>query len=48
LTAAELVRILERAGWKVARQKGSHQRLEHPDRPRTGLSREEFDALRRG
>jgi predicted RNA binding protein YcfA (HicA-like mRNA interferase family) len=33
LTAAELVRIFERGGWKVVRQKRPHQRLEHPDRP---------------
>jgi predicted RNA binding protein YcfA (HicA-like mRNA interferase family) len=66
-----LVRVLQRGGWKVVRQKGSHQRLEHPERPgnavtiavhagrdlpegtlravlrRAGLSREDFDALRR-
>jgi len=72
LTAAELVRVLERGGWKVVRQKGSHRRLENPEKPRNavtvavhagrdlpegtvrailrraGLSREEFESLRRG
>jgi len=72
LTASELVRILGRAGWEVVRQRGSHWRLENPDRPRNGvtvavhanrdlpegtlrailrragLSREDFEILRRG
>jgi predicted RNA binding protein YcfA (HicA-like mRNA interferase family) len=71
LTADELVKVLERGGWRVVRQKGSHQRLEHPKRPknavtiashagrdipegtlrailsRAGLTREQFEALRR-
>jgi predicted RNA binding protein YcfA (HicA-like mRNA interferase family) len=38
LTAGELVRILERGGWKVVRQKGSHCRLEHPQRPQNGVT----------
>jgi len=66
-----LIRILGRAGWEVVRQRGSHWRLENPDRPRNavtvavhahrdlpegtlraivrraGLSREEFEVLRR-
>jgi predicted RNA binding protein YcfA (HicA-like mRNA interferase family) len=72
LTASELIRILGRAGWEVVRHRGSHWRLENPDRPRdavtvavhahrdlpegtlrailrrAGLSREEFEALKRG
>jgi len=72
LTASELVRILGRAGWEVVWQRGSHWRLENPDRPwngvtvavhanrdlpegtlrvilrRAGLSREDFEILRRG
>jgi predicted RNA binding protein YcfA (HicA-like mRNA interferase family) len=72
LTGAELIRILQRGGWEVVRQKGSHRRLENPSRPRNpvtiafhgsrdlpegtlravlrraGLSRDEFESLRRG
>lgn len=72
LTASELVRIPGRAGREVVRQRGSHWRLENPDRPRNGvtvavhanrdlpegtlrailrragLSREDFEILRRG
>jgi predicted RNA binding protein YcfA (HicA-like mRNA interferase family) len=33
LTAAELLRALRRAGWQESRQRGSHRRLEHHDRP---------------
>lgn len=71
MTGEEIVRALERGGWQVVRQRGSHHRLENADRPangvtvavhagrevpegtlrailrRTGLSRDEFDALRR-
>jgi len=72
LTASELIRIVGRGGWQVVRQRGSHWRLENPDRPRNavtvavyanhdlpegtlrailrraGLSREEFEALKKG
>ncbi|MER3486297.1 MAG: hypothetical protein C4345_10310 [Chloroflexota bacterium] len=30
ITATELVRALQRAGWQVARQRGSHLSLIHP------------------
>jgi predicted RNA binding protein YcfA (HicA-like mRNA interferase family) len=33
VTAAELVRALKQAGWYEVRQKGSHLRLRHDDRP---------------
>lgn len=33
LRAAEIVRVLLRAGFKVARSKGSHMRLEHTGDP---------------
>lgn len=32
VSGAQLVRALGRAGWQVARQRGSHVRLEHPGR----------------
>jgi predicted RNA binding protein YcfA (HicA-like mRNA interferase family) len=72
VTASELIRALERGGWEVVRQRGSHWRLENVHRPRNavtvavhanrdlpegtlrailrraGLSREEFEVLRRG
>ncbi len=32
VSGAKLVRALERAGWEVARQRGSHVRMKHPDR----------------
>ena len=31
LTGEELIKILERMGFKKVRQKGSHVRLKHPD-----------------
>ena len=31
LRASELVRALEKAGFQVVRQKGSHVRMKHPD-----------------
>jgi len=31
LKATELIRALERAGFQVIRQKGSHVRMKHPD-----------------
>ena len=32
VSGARLVRALERAGWQVARQRGSHVRLRHVER----------------
>jgi predicted RNA binding protein YcfA (HicA-like mRNA interferase family) len=32
VSGAQLVRVLEREGRQVARQRGSHVRLKHPDR----------------
>ena len=31
LTAKQTIRILEKIGFEVARQRGSHVRLKHPD-----------------
>jgi predicted RNA binding protein YcfA (HicA-like mRNA interferase family) len=33
LKAREIIRILEKDGWKLARQKGSHMQFEHPEKP---------------
>lgn len=32
VSGQQLIRVLERAGWEVSRQKGSHVRLLHPER----------------
>jgi predicted RNA binding protein YcfA (HicA-like mRNA interferase family) len=32
VSGAQLVAVLERRGWQVLRQRGSHVRLRHPDR----------------
>jgi predicted RNA binding protein YcfA (HicA-like mRNA interferase family) len=32
ISGAQLIRVLERLGWEVVRQRGSHVRLRHPDR----------------
>jgi predicted RNA binding protein YcfA (HicA-like mRNA interferase family) len=32
VSGAQLVRVLEKLGWDVVRQRGSHVRLKHPDR----------------
>lgn len=32
ISGAQLIRALERLGWEVVRQRGSHVRLHHPDR----------------
>lgn len=32
VSGERLVKALERDGWQVARQRGSHVRLKHPDR----------------
>jgi predicted RNA binding protein YcfA (HicA-like mRNA interferase family) len=31
----EVIQILERDGWRVDRQSGSHRQFRHPDRPGT-------------
>ena len=31
-SGAQLVRALEKTGWEVARQRGSHVRMRHPER----------------
>lgn len=33
MKSSELLRKLQRAGWYVVRQAGSHLTLRHPDRP---------------
>jgi predicted RNA binding protein YcfA (HicA-like mRNA interferase family) len=33
LSAKEMIRLLEAAGWRFARQKGSHRMYTHPTRP---------------
>lgn len=37
MSASELIRRLERAGWLTLRQRGSHRVMTHPDRPTTLL-----------
>jgi predicted RNA binding protein YcfA (HicA-like mRNA interferase family) len=32
VSGAQLIKALERRGWQVVRQRGSHVRLKHPDR----------------
>ena len=32
LSGQQLVRALERSGWQVVRQRGSHVRMKHPER----------------
>ena len=32
VSGKQLIRALERVGWMIARQRGSHVRLRHPDR----------------
>lgn len=32
VSGAQLVRVLEKVGWEVVRQRGSHVRLKHSDR----------------
>jgi predicted RNA binding protein YcfA (HicA-like mRNA interferase family) len=29
----EVIRLLEREGWRLARQRGSHRQFKHPFRP---------------
>ncbi|MBA3807308.1 MAG: type II toxin-antitoxin system HicA family toxin [Solirubrobacterales bacterium] len=33
LSGRQLVKALERTGWQLARQRGSHVRMKHPARP---------------
>ncbi len=33
VTTDEILRALQRGGWHIARQKGSHAQLKHPSRP---------------
>jgi predicted RNA binding protein YcfA (HicA-like mRNA interferase family) len=33
LKVREVVRMLEKAGWRELRSKGSHRHFRHPDRP---------------
>jgi predicted RNA binding protein YcfA (HicA-like mRNA interferase family) len=47
LSGQRLVKALERAGWQVARQRGSHVRLRHPDR-RASLTVPLHRELKRG
>lgn len=35
MKAREIIRILEKDGWMLARQKGSHMQFEHPIKPGT-------------
>jgi len=37
MSARELIRTLERAGWITVRQRGSHRVMAHPERPATIL-----------
>lgn len=33
MKAREIIRIIEKEGWRLARQKGSHMQFEHPEKP---------------
>jgi predicted RNA binding protein YcfA (HicA-like mRNA interferase family) len=47
LSGERLVKALERAGWQVVRQRGSHVRMKHPDR-RVSLTVPLHRELKRG
>jgi predicted RNA binding protein YcfA (HicA-like mRNA interferase family) len=47
ISGRRLVKALERDGWEVARQRGSHVRLKHPDR-RVSLTIPLHRELKRG
>ncbi len=47
LSGQRLVKALERAGWQVARQRGGHVRMKHPDR-QTPLTVPLHNELKRG
>lgn len=38
MTAREIIRVLERLGFEVRRQVGSHVRMVHKDRPEAGVT----------
>jgi len=33
MKAREIIRIIEKDGWRLIRQKGSHMHYEHPEKP---------------
>ena len=35
MKAREIIRIIEKDGWKLKRQKGSHMQFTHPTKPGT-------------
>lgn len=35
LRIRELIRLLERDGWRLARTRGSHRQYKHPEKPGT-------------
>jgi predicted RNA binding protein YcfA (HicA-like mRNA interferase family) len=35
LKIRELIRLLERDGWRLVRTRGSHRQYKHPDKPGT-------------
>lgn len=35
MTARELIRILNKDGWMINHQTGSHMQMKHPDKPGT-------------
>ena len=35
MTVREVLRLLQRDGWEVHRQRGSHRQLRHPEKPGT-------------
>jgi len=47
VSGQRLVKALERDGWQIARQRGSHVRLKHPDR-RVSLTVPLHRELKRG
>jgi predicted RNA binding protein YcfA (HicA-like mRNA interferase family) len=47
LSGQRLVKALQRAGWQLARQRGSHVRMKHPDR-RTPITVPLHRELKRG
>lgn len=47
VSGQRLVKVLEREGWTVARQRGSHVRMKHPDR-RVSLTVPLHRELKRG
>ena len=47
VSGQRLVKALERAGWELSRQRGSHVRMKHPDR-RVSLTVPLHRELKRG